>query len=285
MIGFLVALLFTPALVGMTWMLTSPRLDGYAPWKVIIKILLAVAILGGMLAQLNFLAHNVPSNTRQFYLLTLLVIDAIPMLFIMISRDPSRRRSKSANRTFSGATSKPEVNSHSPDRNDKIDILQDANGVLRVVIPPRRNLDSFRYAVAVAACGVAVILALQFALTHAIQGQRSLDMTKFLRVVQVTNVLAVAYLLAGIFTGKWILTVTPATIQIQYVLLGLVLSQKSFEKTAIKNIRYEQWEMQSRNGIVERRGIRFDAGSKTYSFGHSITDPQAHELIERMTAV
>jgi len=85
----------------------SPRLYGYTPGKVIIRIVLAVAMFGGMLAQLTFVVHNVPPNTRQFYLLTVLIVDAIPMLFIMISRDPSRCKSKSATHTDSSASLEP----------------------------------------------------------------------------------------------------------------------------------------------------------------------------------
>jgi len=312
MVSFMVALLFAPVLVGLTWMYTSPlpRLNEYTPVKVIIRLVLSVALIGGLLAQVNFLAQHEPSNARRFYLLVLLVTECIPMLLIMFYRDPSRNRSKPPNRTdaygkkdrgvieenakrqreaafsYPGAMSKPEVNSQPPDRNDKINVLRDTDGFLQVVIPPRRNLDSFRFGVAVVACGAAGILALQFRLTHPTQSQqRLLALTEFIRFLQAIDVLAVGYLLAVIFTGKSTLTLTPATLQIRFVLLGLPVSKKSFENAGIKNIRYERWQMQSGKKTVERRGIRFEAGSKTHSFGKSITEPQAHELIERMRRI
>lgn len=188
-------------------------------------------------------------------------------------------------RDSAAAISDPEVNSPLRERNDKVNVVQDTSGYLQVVILPRRNLGLFIYGVVLVACGVAGILALQFRLTHSIMPhgqQRLFEATEFIRILQASDLLAVAYLLAAIFTGKRILTLNPATLQIRYVLLGCPISKKSFETSGIKNIRYEKWQMQSGRKTVERRGIRFEAGSQTYSFGNSITEPQAHELIERM---
>jgi hypothetical protein len=105
MVSFLIGLAFTPVLVSLTWIYSSPmpRLDRCPPMKVTIKVIiktaLCVAILGGMLAQLDYLAHHVPSSARGPYVFALLVIDAIPILSILIYRDPSRRKLKSPNRT------------------------------------------------------------------------------------------------------------------------------------------------------------------------------------------
>jgi hypothetical protein len=95
MISFLVALVFAPVLSGFTWMYMSPlpRLDGLTPVKVIIRIVLFVATLGGIFAQLNFLAHNEPLSARNFYGTALLGIEAVPILSILIyryNRDPPR---------------------------------------------------------------------------------------------------------------------------------------------------------------------------------------------------
>ena len=101
MLNFLTALAFTPVLLGLMWLYTSPlrRLDGLTAVKVIIRIVLFVAVFGGWMFQLNFLGRSEPSNTRRFYVLTLLVIDVIPIFVIGFYRDPHRRRSKSANHT------------------------------------------------------------------------------------------------------------------------------------------------------------------------------------------
>lgn len=91
--SFLVMLLFAPVLLGVTWVYMSPlpRLDVYTPWKVIIGRVLSktaffVLVLGGLFAQLNFLAHNVPSNTRRFWVMALLIMEAVPMLWIVFYR-------------------------------------------------------------------------------------------------------------------------------------------------------------------------------------------------------
>lgn len=88
MVGFLTVLVFAPVLLGLLWIYTSPlpRLDGYTPVKVIIRIVLFAAIFGGFLTQLNFLAHNEPLNARRFYGMALLIVEVIPMLFIMFYR-------------------------------------------------------------------------------------------------------------------------------------------------------------------------------------------------------
>jgi hypothetical protein len=101
MISFLIGLAFTPALVGLAWMYVSPtpRLDRCLPVKVIIKTALCVALLGGMLAQLNYLAHHVPSSARGPYVCALLLIDAISTVSTAIHRNPSLFKLKSPNRT------------------------------------------------------------------------------------------------------------------------------------------------------------------------------------------
>jgi hypothetical protein len=167
-----------------------------------------------------------------------------------------------------------------------MNILSDTNGVLQVVIPPLQNRNQFKIGVIFAAYGAVAILGLEFALqlslTHRVQRP---PRPEVIHAVQALCVLAVGYTLAVLFTGKRLLTLTTTTLQIQYVLLGLTVSRKSFENSEIKDIRYEQWQVQSRSGAVEQRGIRFEAGSKTYSFGNSMTEAEAHELIGRMRQI
>lgn len=102
--SFFTVLLFAPVLLELLWMYMSPlrRLDGYIPAKVMIRIVLFAAIFGGFLAQLNFLAHHEPLNARRIYGMALLVIEAIPMLFIIFYRyykDPNSYGRKRVNRT------------------------------------------------------------------------------------------------------------------------------------------------------------------------------------------
>ena len=101
MLSFLVALAFAPVLFGLVWIYMSflRRPDRYTAVRVLTIIVLLVAILGGLLVQLDCLANSVTPNTRRFYVIALLAIEAIPLTFLVICRDPNRRRSKSANRT------------------------------------------------------------------------------------------------------------------------------------------------------------------------------------------
>lgn len=88
MVSFLIALVFAPVLWGLTWAYTSPlsRFDGNTLVKVIFRVVLFTITFVGFFAPLYFLAHHVPSNVRRFYLLALLVIEAIPMFLIMFYR-------------------------------------------------------------------------------------------------------------------------------------------------------------------------------------------------------
>ena len=93
MVSFLIVLAFAPVLWGSTWAYMSPlrRLDGYTLVKASIRIVLAAAIVGGIVAQFNYLGHHVPLNSRRLYGIGLLVIQGIPMLVIMIYREYHNR--------------------------------------------------------------------------------------------------------------------------------------------------------------------------------------------------
>ena len=92
MVSLLMMLVFAPILVLFTRMYLSPlpRLDRYNSTKVLLRIVLAVAVLGGLLAQLNFLAHHETPSARRAYLLALLIIEGIPVLIIGFRRGPGR---------------------------------------------------------------------------------------------------------------------------------------------------------------------------------------------------
>ena len=93
MVSLLVALAFAPLLLASTWMYMSPlsRLDGHPAAKVIVKIVLAAVVLGGGIAQLNFLGHKVPLSARSFWGLALLITEGIPILAVMFYRDYKNR--------------------------------------------------------------------------------------------------------------------------------------------------------------------------------------------------
>jgi hypothetical protein len=75
------------------WMYMSPlsALAGHAVAKVIIRLALAIVVLGGLFAQLGLLAHNVPLETRRFWMLSLLIVEGIPLLSILLYRDYKNR--------------------------------------------------------------------------------------------------------------------------------------------------------------------------------------------------
>ena len=93
MVTFLVALAFAPVLFGGMWMYMSPlpALGGHTVAKAILRIVLAIVVVRGLFAQLGLLAHNVPLDTRRFWMLALLVVEGIPLLSVLLYRDHKNR--------------------------------------------------------------------------------------------------------------------------------------------------------------------------------------------------
>ena len=94
MASFLMMLALAPLMWGLTWIHASPmrRLDRYFWLKFIVHVVFSVIIIGGLLAQMNFLGHREAGHTRQFYLLAFLIIEAVPAMAIIFYRyyqDPS----------------------------------------------------------------------------------------------------------------------------------------------------------------------------------------------------
>ncbi len=87
MVSFIVVFLFAPVLAWFTWMYTSP-MPRYTPVNVILRLPWGVAMIGGLFAQLIFLAHHEPLKNIRFYILALLVIEGIPLLFLLIYLAP-----------------------------------------------------------------------------------------------------------------------------------------------------------------------------------------------------
>jgi hypothetical protein len=93
-------LMFAPVVWWVTWIYMSPlhHLKGKFWVKLMIRVVLCTSLLGGVGAQLNFLAHRVTSlHTRQFHFLGLLIIECIPALAIMFYRYYQDPRSYGAN--------------------------------------------------------------------------------------------------------------------------------------------------------------------------------------------
>jgi sterol desaturase/sphingolipid hydroxylase (fatty acid hydroxylase superfamily) len=86
-VDFILVLLFAPLLAWFTWMYTSP-MPRYGFWQVIIRLPWCAALIGGLFVQLIFLSHHELPNSRQSYLLALLVIEAIPIMGILFHRAP-----------------------------------------------------------------------------------------------------------------------------------------------------------------------------------------------------
>jgi hypothetical protein len=80
------------------WMYMSPlpRLDEHMLAKAMIRIVLAVVLMGGLFWQLGFLAQHVPLNTRRFWMLALLIVEGIPLLSTGLYKDHKNRTNNGA---------------------------------------------------------------------------------------------------------------------------------------------------------------------------------------------
>ena len=97
--SLLVVLAFAPVLLGLAWIFTAPSSQGSTLVKIGIKLPIAVAFLGGIFAQIAYLCHNISLHDRRFYVYALLIVEVIPMSYILIRPDLRRRISRSANHT------------------------------------------------------------------------------------------------------------------------------------------------------------------------------------------
>jgi len=100
--SFLLALMFAPVVMALLWMYTSPlaRLDGYTAAKVLIRIILFFLTMGALIASVAFVTTSGPIKNTRPYALALLIIEAIPMLAIMLyrhSQNPSAYGSWNSN--------------------------------------------------------------------------------------------------------------------------------------------------------------------------------------------
>lgn len=257
---------------------------------VIIRMLLAVVILGGLFAQLYFLAHNVPSNSRRFYLMALLVVEGIPMLSIIFYRDYQNRSgygAKHGNRTKDREEKDDTIPVISPViGNQEMKMALNADGTLQAVIGPVRTPHTYPFAILVIAVGLVSLLGFQLVLAnpHHHMGN-STTFVEIIRLLQAMSGLAVGYILLIIVAEKETLMLGPERLEIEHYLLNLLVSKKSLSNHDIENLRYERWKNGSRNSSVERSGIRFEARSRTYSIGMCVSETQANELIKRMRTV
>lgn len=95
MVSFLMMLPLVPLEWGIAWIYGSSlhRISKYYWLKGIVKMILAILIGGGLLAQLGFIAQREPSaHARHFYIWILVLIEAFPVLAILSYRyyqDPS----------------------------------------------------------------------------------------------------------------------------------------------------------------------------------------------------
>ncbi|TAM84406.1 MAG: hypothetical protein EPN47_01665 [Acidobacteria bacterium] len=249
--------------------------------KVIIRIVLFVGVFGGWMVQLNFLGRSVSSNTRRFYVMALLVIEAIPIFLIGFYHNPSRRKPKSTNRTENNKDFHVATTSGS----QKIQTGFSASGVLQVLIDPPRTPYTKRFITLVAVIGAAEILGLQFIplhLGHQLHSNHILAFHGMILVVQAITLLAAGWILAIACTERTRLTVDSERLEVTRQVLNLPVSRRSFANREVVNLRYEHWQVEGRYRTVARSGLRFEAGPKSCQIGRCISESQANTLINEM---
>lgn len=257
---------------------------------VFMRAVLSVVILGGLFAQLYFLAHDVPSNSRRFYLMALLVVEGVPMLSIIVYRDHQNRSSHGDERG-NRAKEREEKNNTMPVispvvGNQEMKTALNADGTLQTVIGPVRTPHTYQFAISVIVVALVSFLGFQFVLANPNHHMRNLTtFVEIIRLLQAMSGLAASYILLIFVAEKETLILGPERLEIGHFLLNLPVGKKSFSNHEIANLRYEHWKNESRNSSVERSGIRFEARSKTYSIGKCVSETQANELIERMRTV
>ena len=294
--GILLVLLLAPVLWAIMWSVArlSYRLSKSSPWRLAAGIFFVATTFGLIALQFHLLAIFETDSFARSHSLYVIFPDIVPGIALGLYKGLQEERVKkkmdsalsefSINREHIGlpaSASKPLGNGA-----QRIEIAISTNGILRAVIFPGQNKPKYILMILVTAICSVNLLGLQFVLIHPIS--RLLMTPTFIdlmRLIQTVNVLAGGYVLALAFTGKSTLTLDLKSLKIESSLLNLTVSKKSFANSNVMNLRYAQWQTESQSGTIERSGIRFEVGSKTHTFGTSVTTNQAHELLNRMRSI
>jgi len=89
-------------------------------------------------------------------------------------------------------------------------------------------------------------------------------------------------LLLNLF-GSETVTVSPTELQIQWLISGLVRSQRDFPNSTIEKLRYESWP--GPRGAGMQSGIRFDCVGETVTFAQNLSEQESYDLIEKMRQI
>jgi hypothetical protein len=99
--------------------------------------------------------------------------------------------------------------------------------------------------------------------------------------------IAAGWVLWGL-TGETILTLNPAELKIQRLVLGIEWDTRTFASNDVSDLRYihptNRWAFRD-DADPNSSKIRFQAKGKTHGFAWGVTEREASALIDRMLAV
>ncbi len=285
--GILLVLLLAPLLWAIMWLvaLLGYKLSKRSPWRLVGAIFYVSATFGLIALQLHLLSVIETDKFARSNSLFVIVPDIVPGVILMFYKavkeeNAKKHRGAASSNYFKDKEHFEQISSSMNNSVQCIEIMN-KGGVLKAVIAPRRNKYKSLHAVLVVMIGPACTLGSQILLMH----PHPRTPIGLMRFDQVFTVIAVGYILALPFTGRSALLLDAKFLKIESSLLGFTMRKKTFENPDIRNLRFAQWQIESQNKSIERSGIRFEVGSKTHTFGSTVTAMQAHELLESMGSI
>jgi hypothetical protein len=162
--------------------------------------------------------------------------------------------------------------------------LERVGNLHRVSIGPRVNWLGVLTALLVVMilCGAGLIPAFG-GLKHAITTGKSLGGYVLGIAACAGLILLVLYsLLLNLFESETV-AVSPTELQIQWLILGYVRSQREFPNSTVEKLRYESWP--GSRGAGMQNGIRFDCVGETITFAQDLSEQESYDLIDQMRQV
>jgi len=96
-------------------------------------------------------------------------------------------------------------------------------------------------------------------------------------------VLVIVYGLLDNLFGSETITVSPSELRIQWLVCGIVRSQRDLPNSTVETLRYERWP--GPRGAGMQNGICFDCCGETITFAQNLSENESYELVEQMRQV
>jgi hypothetical protein len=83
--------------------------------------------------------------------------------------------------------------------------------------------------------------------------------------------------------GAELIVITPADLEIQSLVFGVIRSRRSIPNSTVEKLRYEEWPGPYRDGTDN--GLRFECVGETVTFALNAPTEDCHDILDKMLQV